>query len=391
MKEWKLGVHAQPYSVAFAPDYAKRLVEKAGVDHFILRVGYGPDYPAAVGKAIEVIRDLNADVFFMFGVWWGEAMKMVQDIPNKSWESKFTIEVPGSSADTYLIAKMKELCGQFKPDAICITHGRYRHPAYIDGIFDEAGGSEEYRARMKAAGIPREDVLAARADWEKALHRMNKGTLLKGTEQGLVPFLCELSQSDAAERLVAFRCQTVHDSLRAFRKTAKAFDGVTFGTNAYSPIAARICGQTYDVAYAETCEFVQPLLTYMEWHRYEPIAAWARYLQRFSGVDDASAIEASKQLFQLGGTICPDSIRELDTCGEGTDESILSLVGKDLELCAPYLSQPYPVSPVLRGGPQWKPAVIDRLMEKARGLGFRGFEFMGCDYLLPNEPSVDWF
>ena len=390
MSNWKLGTHVDPDAVVAAPDYAKRLVEEAGVDHFILRTTYGLDIPESTGEAVQIIRDVKAGVHFLAGSFWGGSTKIIENLPSKSWESRFPMEMPGSPYDAKIIHKLETLCRDYKPDGIVDTHGRFRHPGYIDGVFDEGTRDPEYLGRMAAAGIPREDMLAARAAWEKALGKMDKASLLKRSERGMIPFLCELSESDALERLVAFRCRIVHASLREFRKAVKAFPGVTFGSNAYSHIAARLCGQTYDVAYTETCEFVQPLLLYMEYHRYEPIAAFARYIMQFTGVDDSTAIEVSKNLFDLCGTLSPNSVEELDTCHEGDDRYIRSIVGRELERCAPYVSQPYELQPVLRGR-QWGRAVTDELIEKARGLGINEFTFMGCDYLVPGEPSPGWF
>jgi hypothetical protein len=98
--------------------------------------------------------------------------------------------------------------------------------------------------------------------------------------------------------------------LLKFRK-AVTDCGVSFGANGYSPFGALICGQDYEKSYVETCDFLQPLLCYMEWHRYMPIAAWARYIQQFSRVDEQIAIEAAQNLFFLSGTICPKNLKEL--------------------------------------------------------------------------------
>jgi hypothetical protein len=205
----------------------------------------------------------------------------------------------------------------------------------------------------------------------------------------LIGFLCELSQSDAIERLAVFRGEAVVGAYYEFRKAVKRFDGVAFGSNAYSPIGARICGHDYE-AFAETCEFVQPLLGYMEWHRFEPIAAWGRCLMKYARLDEASAVEAAKRLFYLGGAACPDSIAELDTCGEGNDRTVRAMVGRELELCTRYLSKPYQLLPVLRGI-DWGKTVTDSLMEEVKRHQFTAVIFMGCEYLIAGEPSEGWF
>ena len=386
MGEWKLGIYCHPDAVAATPDYAKRLAEDAGVDHFILRAGYGLDFAETMEKAVGIVRDLKANVCLMVGSWWGGTEKAVENLPSKSWESKNPMDMPGSSMDARIIEKYQTLCKQFQPDSLCATHARYRHPAYIDGIFDEGAGDPGYLDRMEAAGIPRREILAVRAAWEKAMGTLDKAALLRASEKGLIGFLCELSQSDGVKRLAAFRRDTVYRSMADFRK-AVTDCGVSFGANAYSPWGAEICGQDYERGYVDTCDFVQPLLCYMEWHRYEPIAAWGRYISRFTGTDEATAIEAALNLFGLGGAVCPDSFAELDTCLEGSDEAVYSIVSREIAMCAPYATMPYKLQIVLRGK-EWDWDVTDRLVAEGRAAGIGSFIFMGCDYLTRSKAPL---
>ncbi|MCL2122337.1 MAG: hypothetical protein FWH28_08835 [Clostridiales bacterium] len=388
MKDWKRGIYCQPAAVAATPDFAKRLMEEAGVDHFILRSGPGGIIPDAQEKAVEVLRELNADIEFMVSTFWGGGgpSKPIENLLSKSWESQYLIDLPGSPMDEVLIAKMEKLCKLYKPEAICVTHARYRHPAYLDGIFDEGVDIPEYQARMEAAGIPRSDVIADRALWEKAMGALDSKSLLKAAEKGILSFLCELSQSDAVMRLIRFRQKTVRDSLMAFRKAVTAHD-VSFGANAYPTWGAELCGQDYANAYAETCDFVQPLLCYMEWHRYEPIAAWGRYLHLHSKADEAASVEAAKILFGLGNTLCPDRLNALDTCAEGNKESIYSIVSEEIKMCAPYVNKPYQLQLVLRGK-EWDWQLTDTLVSESKAIGVDSFIYVGCDYLIKGLPPV---
>ena len=391
MKEGRLGIYVQPESVVAEPGYAKRLIQEAGVDYFILRSGYGLDFPSEVGEAVNIVRGLNAKVCLMLGAWWGRgSIKRLENLPSKSYESMYPMEMPGSSIDAKLVAKYEKACAQFKPESICISHGRYRHPAYLEGIFDEGSNDPEYLARMESKGIPRADVLSARASWEKAMGQADKETLFKYAENGLIEFLCSLSQSDAFKRLVAFRLETIHLSLRALSRAVKSH-GVSFGTNAYSLIASEVCGQDYGDSYTENCDFVQPLFPYMEYHRYEPVAAWGRYILSHAKLDDPDAIEVAKRIFYLGDAIFPDNLKELDTCAEGDGKVIRSIVSKELKMCKPYLSRPYKIQPVFRGI-QWDHAVTDNLVEEAKSYGMDSFIYMGCEYLLKEPaPSNVWF
>ena len=389
MGDRKLGVYCQPAAIATTPDYAKRLVEEAGVDHFIIRSGYESVIPGAQEKAVQVVRDLKADVEFMLSTWWGSSnVKVIDNLPAKTWESRFPMDMPGAASDAKIISKLEDVCGKYHPDAICMTHARYRHPGYLDGIFDEGTGDAQYQSRMEAAGIPRRETLEARAAWEKAMGALDNQSLITAAEKGIVEFLCELSQSDALRRLLSFRRETVRESLLALRKTVTGY-GAAFGANAYSPWGAELCGQDYDNVYSETCDFVQPLLCYMEWHRYEPLAAWGRYLNQYTKADMPTSIEAAKILFGLGGTVTPVSFDAFDTCLEGDMESIYSIVDREIAMCAPYTSKPYSLQPVLRGM-QWDWSMTDKLISGGKALGIDSYIFVGCEYLTKGpSPLVD--
>jgi hypothetical protein len=278
-RRWKLGLYVYPEAVVAQPDYAKRLAEEAGVDHFILRSGYGLEIPAALGDAVQIVRDLKTDVCLMTGTFWGNAqIEVLHDLPYKSFESQFVMNLPGSDIDAALAAKMGKLCAQYSPDAICLTHARYRHPAHIRGIFEDGAKDPAYLARMKAAGIPRAEVDQARIIAEETLRKSDKKSLQRMADKGLIGFLDDLSQTDAWSRYFEFRTTTVSDSYRSFQNEVKSHAGVAFGTNAYSPNANDVCGHDYD-AFDGICDFVQPLLAYMESHRLQPIAAWAVFVK----------------------------------------------------------------------------------------------------------------
>ena len=395
MTNWKRGVYVDPRAVAAHPDYAKRLVEEAGVDHFVMRSSYGLNIPEAVGQASQIARDLKADVCLMTGTFWGDAnIKPVEGLATKSHESQYPMELPGTEIDTGVVAKLEKMCRENKPDAICLTHARFRHPGYMDSVFYDGKDDPAFCARMEAGGIPRPEVDKAKAEAEKALAAADKGWLLKKAESGLIAFLGELTQNDVWERYFAFRRRIVSASYRAFAKTVKRFPGIAFGTNAYNPTAARVTGLDYE-NFDDICEFVQPLMPYMEFHVYQPIAAVAYYVKSHTRLDEPTAVEVARRLLFLGDTVCPDSISELDNCGEGKDDAIRSLVGRQLQLSERYLSKPYQLLPVLRGR-DWGRGVTDELLADMKKRGFSGVVFMGCDYLVPNPPPAEgwlggWF
>ena len=375
---FRLGAYVQPDFVAANPDYVKRLRDKTGMDLFILRTGYGKDVLPFLEDAIRIVRDEGAQVWFLAGGYWGQSA-VTSRSPYKSFESLQLMHFPGPEIDAEITGHLKTVCGQYKPDAVCMTHVRYLHPAYMAGLFDEDCEDEPYLARREAAGVSRSAVNRALADAEQALAASDRQGLLALARKGLVGFLCELAQSDLPARYFAFRCGAVNHTLRQCRELVKSM-GIAFGSNSYSPVGAEVCGEDF-AAMADSCDFLNPLLGNMEWHIFEPIAAWARYLGLHTRLDERSAIEASKRLFYLGDTLCPDSLEELDSCGESRDEVICSMVSAQMRLCA--RAAPYPgwMMPALRGG--WSKAVNDRLMEEARDLSFGAvIALHGCDYFL---------
>ncbi|GHV42761.1 hypothetical protein FACS1894187_25170 [Synergistales bacterium] len=387
MRKWKIGLYSHPDAIVEAPDYVKRLAD-AGVDLFIVRTGYGSSYNDSLEKAVQIIRALRVQICLLAGAFWGGKVIPLEHPPDKSNEIKWPMDMPGSVADAKIVSHIQRICERYTPESVCLTHARFRHPALIDDIFNECCQDLEYLARMEAAGVAGADVSSGRADFEHALEVSDEKTLLKISEKGLIHFLGELSQNDIFERFFSYRCRAVTDSLRQFSKAAKAFEGVTFGINAYSPTGAMVCGQNYN-DYDDICDYLHPLLGYMEWHRFEPIAAWGRYLCLHVRLDETTAIEIAKRLFFLGDTVCPNRFAELDTCGEGGDQSVLSIVHAELKLCEEYAAKPYQIMPIIRGK-SWSRSVIDRLIDAIGQSPFNAFVFQGPDYLLPIPRSIKW-
>ncbi|MCL2122400.1 MAG: hypothetical protein FWH28_09150, partial [Clostridiales bacterium] len=264
-----------------------------------------------------------------------------------------------------------------------------RHPAHIEGIYHDGDDDPAYLARMEAAGIPYAKVVEMRSAVEQAIGKMDKASLLKAAESGLIPFLGELAQNDIPKRLFAFRRETVREGYRRLEKVVRSH-GVSFGTNAYPPFAVDATGQDYG-DFEETCDFVQPLQSYIEFQRLMPIAAWGRYIGQLARLDDVSAIAVSRTLLRLGDAVCPDTIKELDTCGEGDDATIRSILKVEFEMLHQLLPKSYPILPVLRGK-DWSRSVIDEYTAEAKRL-FGAYVLMGCDYLVPDVPtgSTGWF
>jgi hypothetical protein len=242
---------------------------------------------------------------------------------------------------------------------------------------------------MELAGMTYAAIADGRIRFERALAASDKANLLKVSEQGLIRFLDDLSENDIFERYFAYRCRTITESVHKFSKTVKSFDGITFGTNAYSPIGARIVGQNYN-EYDGIYDYLQPLLGYTEWHIYEPIAAWGRYLCRHAGLNEAVAVEIAKRLFCLGDTICPDNFAELDSAGEGNDRSAHSMFSAELKMCEEFTARPYKITPIIRGK-TWSKTFTDDVIHEIGQSPFNAYVFQGPDYLLKGIPhSIKW-
>lgn len=387
---WQVGIYVSPFAITGNAEYARRLVLEKGVSEFVIRTGFDPAAESSnLESAVKIVKDLNASVCFLVGTWWGHIETPPLHRSEKSNESRFPMTYPGSATDDVISEKLRSLSITYSPDEICLTHARYRHPAYISGVFDT--GDKAYQYRMEKSGIHPAMLQESLKLFESALAHMKPEDIKVAAEKGLINFLCDISQNDLFSRFFAFRCDTILEAAKKFRNVVKnCSDHILFGTNAFSTEASEICGQDYH-RLGNAYDFVQPLLGYMEWHTVESIASWARFLlQKHPAISETEAIDISKRLFQLKDAFLPSSLGEMDQFGEGTEQSILSVTSTQIKNSAKYIGNGYALLPVLRGR-TWPRTVIASLIAELNQYDFDGLIFQGTDYLLTPVPEDGWY
>lgn len=382
----QVGVYLPPQAIVSNPEYAQRLVER-GVNLFVLRAGFDPqNLNPALGAAIEIARKLGVRICLLVGTWWGHAEKEIPLKYGKSFESKFPSHNPGGDTDFIIWQTLSSLCAEYKVEEICLTHARFRHPAYIEGVFEV--GDEQYQESIRAAGINPEEIKKIVPSLSKQIHSMRAADLWELAEHGLEVFIGRLTEPELVEHWFDFRCDRIFRSVSSFASVVHN-SGKQFGTNAFSPIAARLCGQDY-LRLSKVCDEIQPLLGYMEWHTLESISAWAKFLLvNAAGLSSREAIAISKRLFYLENALLPEDIYEIDHMGEGGNQAVLSVTKQELNLTAQWLRQNIPLTPVLRGK-TWSKETTDQLVKETEMHGFRGIIFQGCSYLAPPIPDPIW-
>ncbi|HET8986485.1 MAG TPA: hypothetical protein VFN03_12075, partial [Trueperaceae bacterium] len=68
-------VYVSPAAMCAAPSYARRLVEEAGVECFVLRTGFDPTSTSSyLEQAVALVKALDARCWFLVGTWWGDGV-----------------------------------------------------------------------------------------------------------------------------------------------------------------------------------------------------------------------------------------------------------------------------------------------------------------------------
>jgi hypothetical protein len=392
------GIYVAPSSVAAGPDYARRLHEEAGVDLFQLRAGFDPSRESpGIGKAVEVVRRLGARLWFLVGTWWGHETGEVQgddvmrpailpDCDAPAHEAQWPVRSPGGPADDRIEAAIARLCAAYEPDGICLTHGRFHHPADLPGLFLWADGA--FAEHMSRFGITREGL---QDGWDGALRRlaaMESAAIVQMASGGLAAFLDAAGECSIFDLWFDARCRLLEESMERFRAAASSGGRpeMFFGENAFGPNSARLCGQDYQ-RLAGSCAFLQPLLGYVLWHGLQPIVAWATWLQRQSRLEEAVAIRVAASLMGLPGLSLPDRLADLGRDDEGPVALIRDIVGGQLDQA--FVPGSPPLYPVFRGR-GWPEGLALAMARRARDLGAEGVFFQGTEVLLVGAPDEGW-
>lgn len=394
----KRGIYVSPTAVTAHPDYARRLRGESGIGVFLLRAGFDPRAEAAdLEPAADTARRLGAEVWVLLGTWWGHGTAAADDrmvaafgpdlaLSSPAHESQWAMSTPGGPVDGHISAAIDRLCGRLAPEAICLTHARYRHAADIAGLFETGPGP--FAERMAAAGLHADGVAAAWRNALDALQRLTPAKLLEATRTCTVPQLLDaLAGSTAFTSWFRLRAAVIEASLRSFRRVVPA--GILFGQNAYVPSSAVLVGQDYG-AMGGLCDFVQPLLGYVEWHVRQPVAAWARLLlAKVRGLAEPQAVRAAASLLGLGGAALPGRVDSLIEPGEGRASDIESVVRGLLPVARRSQAGGLAVMPVLRGS-GWPAGLATRMASEVEAAGFEGVFFQGTQELAGTPPGEGW-
>ena len=383
-----LSLYVSPTGITSAPDYVKRLAEQAGVTQLVIRTGFhASEFDENLYRAVEIVKQNNLDVCLLVGTWWGHAVQEPDTRYGNANESRFPATMPGSKTDAEIAEKLEKLCTRLEPNAICLTHSRYRHPAYINGIFDL--GDEQYQSRLETWGIQPSALREVFKSLPTIISRMAPKKLCDISFGGLTEFLCEAAGTNLFHDFFLFRNQTIASSVNQLKETVNAYSGIRFGSNIYSPIASDLCGQNYELL-GGIYDFIQPLLGYVEWHVLECILAWARYLLSCNkNLSERDAIFAAKRLFFLEEASLPETIVEGAHIGEGPDDLVRAVVSKEVSLLTQRQRIACEIQPVLRGK-DWSHSVTMELMDRIKAAQFDGIVFQGSDYLCSPSPINGW-
>ncbi|HET8985840.1 MAG TPA: hypothetical protein VFN03_08790, partial [Trueperaceae bacterium] len=180
-------------------------------------------------------------------------------------------------------------------------------------------------------------------------------------------------------------------SVQRFGQAVKGVTTTTsFGTNASGPGSAFECGQDY-TALVGQCDFVQPLLGYIDWHVMQPINAWQDFLTaRVHGLATRDAAAISATLFGLGdGSLSSYSSVLAPGHEEGTPEGIQQVVLRQLDLLEAKGLPLTALLPVLRGR-DWPTDVTRSLAQLTDARGFGGVVYQGATALASPVPVEGW-
>lgn len=395
-------VYVAADAVCDAPEYARRLVERAAVDCFVVRAGFNPlATDGRLEQAVDQVKSLGVQCWLLVGTWWGngldpgeEAMvPFAEDLLKgaaPAHEGQWRMASPGGRMDDVVEETLHRLCRRFDPDGICLTHARYRHPAAISGMFETGGGA--FQALMRQNDLSVLEVRDALSTVQERLNDLDAASLIDHlAERGVTRFLDSVSGADVFSRWFGVRSELVNRSLRRFSRAVKdTGTGTRFGTNAFGPTAAFECGQDY-VALSLVCDFVQPLLGYVNWHVLQPVSAWSDFLHdRVPGLTRGEAKAASAAIFGLAGRPMEsfESPLRLDA-GEGQPAGIAPVVERQLTLLEAIDVPRNAFLPVLRGR-DWPTDVTRALTGRIESYDYGGVVFQGTVALAGPSPAASW-
>jgi len=397
------GIYVSPGAIEQDPYYANKLVNDHGINMFVIRCGFDPAaWDPAIGEAAEIVSRNGAEYWLLAGTWWGhspqpqvEEMRSIVDenlFPlTQSFEAQFPMKALGGAADAHIAAAIEDLCRKFAPAGICLTHSRFRSAAYLPGLFQYCPGALE--EAMRVQNITPERLSAAFAAAVKRMSELDGPELLSlAQDKGLGKFLESLAGESIFAAWFELRESVLAESIRSLRDAVKAFNSgnILFGSNLYDPFGAPLCGQSYE-RLDRLYDFVQPLLSYMLWHIYEPVAALSKLLiTHASKLAQEEAVEIACRLFDLEGLGMPTDVERMTREGEGAPETITNVIGRAIQNCKSLQNQKHLVTPVIRGR-TWPSSVSLSLADQVLNEGFDGVIFQGTEAFAGEPPGDGWY
>lgn len=397
------GVYASPAAVVAAPDYAGRLVGSHGVNSFVLRTGFNPskvdpDLNAAVG----IVRNLGAEVVLLVGTWWGEGLSgdhlvmrptvhLLDYDADLAHESRWSMLTPGQETHSVIARQLADLSEQFQPDAICLTHARFKHAADLNSLF-EIGSGSHFSSILADAGLTMEDLHMAVTTMKGSLGRLSTADLDAMIGEGQPErLLDQLAESNVSSRWFELRRRLILNSLSDLRLVVADVDtSIRFGCNAVGPLFSRLSGQDY-ADLLRTVQFVQPLFGYTRWHVLQPLVVWGQFLRTFvADLDESFSRRFACRLFGLPEGLLERHPLNLLGSDEGPANLIREVVHCQGALLAKVAGKHLPLcQPILRGQ-DWPDELISELAEKLGEEEIGGVFFQGSAHLARPVPGEGW-
>ena len=248
----KRGIYIAPSEIINSVNYVHKLIDNE-FKIFLLRTGFNPLYfDPIISQAIEIVKKSDAEIWLLVGTWWGDnfspdsdIMKLPKDLEYlngkgffgnySAHESQWKMLAPGNYSDTLITDKINEKINLWNPHAICLTHARFRHPAYIQGLFEI---TETWINSISGTS------------WKKIIHKLKNLSshelLYLSKNNNLITFFDLLHDSDIFSQWFLFRNNQITLSLKKILKGIKEVNQTLLvGTNAIGPHTSNLSGQNY--------------------------------------------------------------------------------------------------------------------------------------------------
>lgn len=386
----KRGIYIAPSEIINSVNYVHKLIDNE-FKIFLLRTGFNPLYfDPIISQAIEIVKKSDAEIWLLVGTWWGDnfspdsdIMKLPKDLEYlnakgffgnySAHESQWKMLAPGNYSDTLITDNINEKINLWNPHAICLTHARFRHPAYIQGLFEI---TETWINSISGTS------------WKKIIHKLKNLSshelLYLSKNNNLITFFDLLHDSDIFSQWFLFRNNQITLSLKKILKGIKEVNQTLLvGTNAIGPHTSNLSGQNYQEL-IKIFDFIQPLFGYIEWHIFQCICAWGNFLQATTQLSNEICYQIAWQLFEFAPDLTSNTplfpLNENLMQSEGDEEIIKSLVHQSLN--HPQIREIQSnLIPVIRGS-EWSKDTVISIEKGLKKAGHKIIFFQGTQSIL---------